>query len=71
MKYIVVLGDGMAGEPLLCLGGRTTLEAAVAPNMDQLASMGQMGLARMVPAGMKPGSDVANLAVLGYNPLDC
>ena len=71
MKYIVVLGDGMAGEPLLCLGGRTTLEAAVTPNMDQLASMGQMGLARMVPAGMKPGSDVANLAVLGYNPLDC
>ena len=69
MKYIVILGDGMAGEPMAELGGRTTLEAAVTPNMDALASMGTMGLAKMVPAGMKPGSDVANLAVLGYDPL--
>ena len=69
MKYIVVLGDGMAGEPLAELGGKTTLEAAATPNMDALASMGTMGLAKMVPAGMKPGSDVANLAVLGYDPL--
>ncbi|MBQ7416187.1 MAG: cofactor-independent phosphoglycerate mutase [Oscillospiraceae bacterium] len=68
MKYIVVLGDGMAGEPLAQLGGRTTLEAAATPNMDALASMGTMGLAKMVPDGMKPGSDVANLAVLGYDP---
>ena len=71
MKYIVILGDGMAGEPLAALGGKTTLEAAVTPNMDALASMGIMGMAKMVPAGMKPGSDVANLAVLGYNPKDC
>ena len=69
MKYIVVLGDGMAGEPLAELGGKTTLEAAATPTMDALASMGTMGLAKMVPAGMKPGSDVANLAVLGYDPL--
>ena len=68
MKYIVILGDGMAGEPLAELGGKTTLEAANTPLMDALASMGQMGLAKMVPAGMKPGSDVANLAVLGYDP---
>ena len=68
MKYIVILGDGMAGEQLEALGGRTTLEAAATPTMDTLASMGQMGLAKMVPDGMKPGSDVANLAVLGYDP---
>lgn len=68
MKYIVILGDGMAGEPLAELGGKTTLEAAATPAMDDLASMGVMGLAKMVPDGMKPGSDVANLAVLGYDP---
>ena len=68
MKYIVILGDGMAGEPLAELGGKTTLEAANTPVMDSLASMGRMGLAKMVPDGMKPGSDVANLAVLGYDP---
>ncbi|MBE6924125.1 MAG: cofactor-independent phosphoglycerate mutase [Ruminococcaceae bacterium] len=68
MKYIVILGDGMAGEPLEALGGKTTLETAATPTMDTLASMGTMGLAKMVPDGMKPGSDVANLAVLGYDP---
>ncbi len=71
MKYIVILGDGMAGEPLESLGGKTTLEAANTPNMDYLASAGTLGLAKMVPAGMKPGTDVANLAVLGYNPKAC
>ncbi len=71
MKYIVILGDGMAGEPLEALGGKTTLEAAATPNMDALASMGTMGLAKMVPDGMKPGSDVANLGVMGYNPKTC
>ena len=69
MKYIIILGDGMAGEPLDMLGGKTTLEAAATPHMDALASAGTLGLAKMVPAGMKPGSDVANLAVLGYDPL--
>lgn len=71
MKYIVVLGDGMAGEPLEALGGKTTLEAAQTPVMDDLASKGKLGLAKMVPDGMKPGSDVANLGVMGYNPADC
>ena len=56
MKYIVILGDGMAGEPLDALDGRTTLEAAITPTMDALASAGEMGLAKMVPDGMKPGS---------------
>ena len=68
MKHIVVLGDGMAGEPLAQLDGKTTLEAARTPVMDDLASKGEMGLAAMVPANMKPGSDVANLAVMGYDP---
>ena len=68
MKYIVILGDGMAGEPLAQLGGKTTLEAAATPVMDELASKGEMGLASMVPSNMKPGSDVANLAVMGYDP---
>lgn len=68
MKYIVILGDGMAGEPLEQLGSKTTLEAAKTPVMDALASQGEMGLAAMVPKNMKPGSDVANLGVMGYDP---
>lgn len=68
MKYIVVLGDGMADEPLEALGGKTPLEYANTPCMDSLASMGHMGLVQNVPTGMAPGSDVANLSVLGYDP---
>ena len=68
MKYIVVLGDGMADEPLEALGGKTPLEYAQTPCMDSLASMGHMGLVQNVPTGMAPGSDVANLSVLGYDP---
>ena len=68
MKYIVVLGDGMADEPIAQLNGKTPLEYADTPAMDSLASRGEMGLVKTVPDGMKPGSDVANLAVLGYNP---
>lgn len=68
MKYIVILGDGMADEPMESLGGRTPLECAVTPVMDELASKGELGLAKTVPDSMKPGSDVANLAVLGYDP---
>ena len=68
MKYIVILGDGMADEPLEQFGGKTPLEAAETPCMDTLAGMGEMGLAKTVPDSMKPGSDVANLAVLGYDP---
>ena len=68
MKYIVILGDGMADEPLEQLGGKTPLEAANIPVMDELAGKGELGLAKTVPDTMKPGSDVANLAVLGYDP---
>ena len=68
MKYIVILGDGMADEPLACLDGGTPLEKAVTPAMDDLASKGEIGLVKTVPDTMKPGSDVANLAVLGYDP---
>ena len=68
MKYIVILGDGMADEPLEQLGGKTPLEAANIPVMDELAGKGELGLAKTVPDSMKPGSDVANLAVLGYDP---
>ena len=68
MKYIVILGDGMADEPLQQLGGKTPLEYARIPVMDDLAGKGEMGLAKTVPDSMKPGSDVANLAVLGYDP---
>lgn len=68
MKYIVVLGDGMADRPVDALGGKTPLEAAVTPVMDELASKGTLGTVQNVPAGMAPGSDVANLSVLGYDP---
>ncbi len=68
MKYIIILGDGMADEPLAQLGGKTPLEYANIPVMDELAGKGEMGLAKTVPDSMKPGSDVANLAVLGYDP---
>lgn len=68
MKYLVILGDGMADRPLKELGGKTPLEYAFTPNMDKLAAMSTVGLVRTVPEGMKPGSDVANLSVLGYDP---
>lgn len=68
MKYIVVLGDGMADEPIDSLGGKTPLEYANTPAMDELASKSEIGMAYTIPEGMKPGSDTANLAVLGYNP---
>ncbi|MCI9078095.1 MAG: cofactor-independent phosphoglycerate mutase [Lachnospiraceae bacterium] len=68
MKYIVVLGDGMADEPVNSLGGMTPLEYAKTPAMDSIAPKSETGLAHTIPAGMKPGSDTANLAVLGYDP---
>lgn len=68
MKYIVVLGDGMADEPIGELGGKTPLEAAVTPNMDRLSKKSEIGMVQTIPAGMKPGSDTANLSVLGYAP---
>lgn len=71
MKYIVMLGDGMADYALEELGGKTPLEAAEKPYMDALARTGIMGMARTVPEGMPPGSDTANLAVMGFNPQAC
>ena len=68
MKYIVILGDGMSDEPMESLGGRTPLEAANIPTIDALASMGELGMVQNVPPGMSPGSDVANLSVMGYDP---
>lgn len=68
MKYIVILGDGMADEPQEALGGKTPLEAAVTPTMDALAQQGEVGLLKTIPEGMSPGSDTANLAVMGYDP---
>lgn len=68
MKYIIVLGDGMAGEALEELGNKTTLEAANKPTMKRLAQHAEVGMAHMVPEGMAPGSDTANLSVMGYDP---
>ena len=67
-KRVLLVPDGMADEPQAALGGRTPLEAAATPVMDDLARGGICGLAQTVPDGMPPGSDVANLAVLGYDP---
>ncbi len=68
MKYVIILGDGMADEPIEELGGKTPLEYARTPVMDDLAGRSEVGLACTIPQGMKPGSDTANLAVLGCNP---
>ncbi len=66
-KYIVLIGDGMADYPLSELGGKTPLQAAKTTNMDRIASC-NIGLTKTIPEGMEPGSDVANLALMGYNP---
>jgi 2,3-bisphosphoglycerate-independent phosphoglycerate mutase len=71
MKYITLLGDGMADEPIAELAGKTPLQAANTPNMDKLAQRGIIGLAETVPREYHPGSDVANLSVFGYNPATC
>jgi 2,3-bisphosphoglycerate-independent phosphoglycerate mutase len=68
MKYLVVLGDGMADDPLPELGGMTPLEYAETPNMDRIAREGACGLLRTIPDCFEPGSDIANLSVLGYDP---
>ncbi|MDR1764234.1 MAG: cofactor-independent phosphoglycerate mutase [Dysgonamonadaceae bacterium] len=68
MKYIIILGDGMADEPIASLGNKTPLQYAKTPAMDKLAEMGCSGLLKTVPDGMHPGSEVANLSVLGYAP---
>ena len=68
MKYIVVLGDGMSDEPLEVLDGKTPLECAATPTMDELAAKGEIGMVQNVPFGMSPGSEIANLSVMGYDP---
>ncbi len=68
-KYVVVLGDGMADEPIEALGGKTPLEYADTPAMDRLSKRAEMGMVQTIPEGMKPGSDTANLSVLGYDPI--
>ena len=70
MKYIIVLGDGMADEPVESLGNLTPLQFARTPSMDLLAKKGNAGLLATIPDGMHPGSEVANLSVLGYNPVE-
>ncbi len=71
MKYVVLLCDGMADKPFEALGNKTPMEAANKPTMNALAAKSELGLVKTVPAGLSPGSDVANLAVLGYNAADC
>lgn len=68
MKYVVVLGDGMADEPIEALSGKTPLEYANTPAMDALSKKSEVGMVHTIPDGMKPGSDTANLSVLGYDP---
>ncbi len=71
MRYALIIPDGAADRPHPEYGGRTALEAADIPGMHRLAREGRLGLAKSVPDGMKPGSDVANLSLLGYDPADC
>jgi 2,3-bisphosphoglycerate-independent phosphoglycerate mutase len=68
MKYIVLIGDGMADMPIDEIGGQTPLKKACTPNMDSLARKGIIGKVRTVPEGLHPGSDIANLSILGYDP---
>ncbi|MEE0944066.1 MAG: cofactor-independent phosphoglycerate mutase [Clostridia bacterium] len=71
MKYIVVLGDGMADYAVDEFGGKTILDVADKPNMDFMSKNGELGLVKTVPDGLKPGSDVANLSVMGYDTTRC
>ena len=69
MKYVVVLYDGMADYPVPALGGKTPMMCAKKPNMDFLAKRSEVGLIKTVADGLKPGSDVANMSVLGFDPM--
>jgi 2,3-bisphosphoglycerate-independent phosphoglycerate mutase len=68
MKYVVIIGDGMADRPMAETGGLTVLQKAATPNMDWLAGNGEIGMVRTIPSGFPPGSDVANLSIMGYDP---
>ena len=67
-KYVIIIPDGAADEPVEQFGGRTVLEAAEIPNIDKISSIGKQGLVKTVPDGMEPGSDVAQMTLLGYDP---
>jgi len=69
MKYVIIVGDGMADYPVESLGGKTPLMAARTPHMDWMANQGEIGLVRTVPDGFNPGSEIANLSIFGYNPV--
>ena len=69
MKYLLVVGDGMADYPVPELNGKTPLQAANKPNMDMIAAKGRNGLLKTVPDGLTPGSGIAILSVLGYDPI--
>jgi 2,3-bisphosphoglycerate-independent phosphoglycerate mutase len=68
MKYVILVGDGMGDYPIPQLAGKTPLQAARTPHLDELARQGELGLARTIPPGQEPGSDIANLAIMGYDP---
>ena len=70
MKYVVVLYDGMADYPIPQFDGKTPMMMAKKPNFDSLAKKGTVGLVKTVPDGMKPGSDVANMSVMGFDPMN-
>lgn len=68
MKYVIIIGDGMADRPLKELGGKTPLQVAFTPNMDKMAREGLCGSVRTIPPRLHPGSDIANMSILGYDP---
>lgn len=70
-KYVIIVPDGAADEPIELFDGKTALEAAETPNMDRITTQGRQGLVRTVPEGMEPGSDVAQMSLLGYDPARC
>jgi 2,3-bisphosphoglycerate-independent phosphoglycerate mutase len=70
-KYVIIIPDGAADEPIEQFDGRTVLEAAEIPNMDKISTIGRQGLIRTIPEGMEPGSDVAQMSLLGYDPKRC
>lgn len=67
-KYVIIIPDGAADEPIERFGGKTVLEAAETPNIDKISSIGKQGLVKTIPDGMEPGSDVAQMTLLGYDP---
>jgi 2,3-bisphosphoglycerate-independent phosphoglycerate mutase len=69
MKYVIIVGDGMADYPVESLGGKTPLMVARTPHMDWMASQGEIGLVRTIPDGFNPGSEIANLSIFGYDPV--